>query len=128
MWRWAPVALYMAAIFAASAQSNPPMPAAVSDKPLHALAYSGLAVLVFRAVAGRLQARVTRPAAAAVLAITIGYALTDELHQMFVPGRSAESGDLLADAIGASLGLIGCWAWGIIANPNRQIPDPKSKG
>jgi VanZ family protein len=119
--------MYMAAIFFVSAQSDPPMPAGVSDKSLHGLAYLGLAVLVIRAVAGRLPARLTWRVAAATLAITIGYAMTDELHQTFVPGRSADAADLLADAIGASAGLIGCWAWGIIANPNRQIPNPKSK-
>lgn len=124
---WAPVVMYMAAIFFVSAQSDPPMPAGVSDKSLHGLAYLGLAVLVIRAVAGRLPARLTWRVAAATLAITIGYAMTDELHQTFVPGRSADAADLLADAIGASAGLIGCWAWGIIANPNRQIPNPKSK-
>ena len=105
----------MAAIFVVSAQSDPPMPAGLSDKSLHGLGYLGLAVVVFRAIAGRLPARVTWGAAATTLAITIGYAMTDELHQMFVPGRSAETADLLADAIGASVGLIGCWAWGIIS-------------
>jgi VanZ family protein len=105
----------MAAIFVVSALSDPPMPAGVSDKSLHGLAYLGLAVVVFRAIAGGIPARVTWRAAVAALAITIGYAITDELHQMFVPGRSAEAADLLADAIGASAGLIGCWAWGIIS-------------
>jgi VanZ family protein len=95
--------------------ADPPMPAAVSDKSLHGFAYLGLAVLVFRGLAGRLPARVTWSAASATLAIAIGYAMTDELHQMFVPGRSAEFADLVADAMGASLGLIGCWAWGIIS-------------
>ncbi len=124
---WAPVAAYMAAIFIGSAQSDPGIPAAVSDKSLHVLAYLGLAVLVLRAMAGRLPARITWRAALAALAISIGYGITDELHQLFVPGRFADVADVFADAIGASLGLIGCWAWGIIANPNRHIPNPTSK-
>ena len=115
MSRWAPVVVYMAAIFVVSGRSDPAMPAGFSDKSLHALAYFGLAVLAFRAIAGRLPARVTWGAAAAVLAISIGYGITDELHQLYVPGRSADVADLYADAIGASLGLIGCWAWGIIS-------------
>jgi VanZ family protein len=117
---WAPVVICMAAIFMASAQSDPPMPSSVSDKPLHALAYLGLGVLVFRAVAGRLPARVTWRRAAAALAITIGYAVSDELHQMAVPGRAADAFDLVADAFGASLALVGCWAWDIIRRPDRN--------
>ena len=112
---WAPVAAYMAAIFVVSGQSDPAIPTGVSDKSLHLLAYLGLAVLVCRAIAERLPARVTWRAAMATLAISVGYAITDELHQLYVPGRSADVADLYADAIGASLGLIGCWAWGIIS-------------
>ena len=114
----------MAAIFWASAQSDPPMPSGVSDKLLHALAYFGLCVLVFRAVAGRFPARVTWRRAAAALAITIGYAATDELHQMAVPGRAAEALDLIADAFGALLALIGGWAWGILRTFRAQSPAP----
>jgi VanZ family protein len=116
----------MAAIFWASAQSNPPVPMGLSDKLLHVLAYLGLGVVVFRAVAGRLSARVTWRRAVAALAITIGYAATDELHQMAVPGRSADALDLIADAIGAVLALIGCRAWGIIRAPRAQFPASNS--
>jgi VanZ family protein len=112
---WGPVVACMAAIFVVSGRTDPTIPAGFSDKSLHALAYFGLAVLVFRAIAGRLRARVTWGAAVAVLAITIGYGITDEVHQLYVPGRSADIADVYADAIGASLGLIGCWAWGIIS-------------
>ena len=111
---WLPVAAYMAAIFFVSADPTPPMPDRVSDKTLHLLAYGGLAVLAFRAVAGGLAARVTPTAAIRTLVITIGYAITDELHQRFVPGRSAEISDLLADAAGAALALIALRAWDIL--------------
>jgi len=122
--RWAPVVICMAAIFWGSAQSDPPMPAGRSDKLLHVLAYLGLGVLVFRAVAGRFSAPVTWRRAAAALAITVGYAATDELHQMAVPGRSADPLDLIADAFGAFLALIGCWAWGIIRSPRARFRLP----
>lgn len=123
---WAPVVLYMAAIFFVSGDSNPPMPQAVSDKVLHALAYAGLAVLAFRAVSGRFPARATRRTALATLLIAIGYGATDELHQWTVPGRSADVYDLAADAVGAVGGLIACWACGILGPPQSQIPNPKS--
>jgi VanZ family protein len=93
------------------------------------IAYAGLAVLVCRAVAGSVAARMTARAAAATLLITTAYGASDELHQMFVPGRSPELYDLFADAVGGALGLIACWAWAIIrpASPNSRIPNPKSQ-
>jgi VanZ family protein len=38
------------------------------------------------------------------------YAVTDEIHQTFVSGRSAEVRDVLIDTIGASLGVVLYWA------------------
>ncbi len=54
---WAPVVLYMAAIFYVSALSEPPIPEG-TDKPLHGLAYLGLALVVVRAVVGGLPRRI----------------------------------------------------------------------
>ena len=34
------------------------------------------------------------------------YAITDELHQVFIPGRSAQFRDVLIDTLGASFGAI----------------------
>jgi VanZ family protein len=127
--RWVPVLIYMGAIFLLSADSDPPAPSAISDKTLHVIAYGGLAALLFRAVAGGLAARMTARAAALTLLITTAYGASDELHQMFVPGRSPELSDLFADAVGGALGLIACRAWAIIrpASPKSRIPDPGSQ-
>lgn len=37
----------------------------------------------------------------------IGYAATDEIHQLFVPGRSGQLTDVCIDAAGALLGVLG---------------------
>ncbi len=50
--------------------------------------------------------------------ITVLYAVTDEIHQYFVPGRSCELRDVLIDASGAALGLL-C-LWGITALIQRR--------
>jgi VanZ family protein len=42
-----------------------------------------------------------------VALIVILYGISDEVHQYFVPGRSTESLDALADGIG---GILGAWA------------------
>lgn len=46
---------------------------------------------------------------AAILAILVGifYGITDEFHQSFVPGRSSNQWDLLADGIGIVIAQAG---------------------
>lgn len=108
---WLPPALYAAAIFAVSSISRPPEPPGpVTDKHVHVLLYAGLSALVLRALAGGRWPGVTawRCAAAALLAAL--YGASDEWHQAFVPGRSADLLDLAADAAGA-IGAAGlAWA------------------
>ena len=117
---WWPVALYMAAIFLVSSLHTAPLPSGVSDKPAHALAYVGLAGLIARALGRGLPPRLTLIDLAIGFALTMAYAASDEFHQWFVPGRSADVADLGADAIGAAIALIACWAWGILAVRSRQ--------
>lgn len=111
---WGPVIAYMALIFVASSSSDPPAPPHVSDKLLHLGAYAGLAVTIGRALLGGLSRRLSWRAAIATLTITTAYGVTDELHQMFVPGRSPDVYDVAADAAGAVAGVIALRAWGII--------------
>lgn len=111
----------MAAIFYVSSLSEPRLPPGFGDKPSHSLAYMGLAITIARALAGGLPARVGVGTAVAAVLLTIAYGMTDEFHQSFVPGRSAEVHDLYADAIGAIAGTAACWAWGIISpSPERR--------
>ena len=39
---------------------------------------------------------------------TVVYACTDEIHQLFVPGRSGQLTDVLIDSAGAGMGLLCC--------------------
>ena len=63
-----------------------------------------LAVLWARALGGHPHTR------RLALALTLLYALSDEFHQAFVPGRTPDLLDLLCDGCGAVLGLL-CWSW-----------------
>lgn len=121
---WGPVVAYMAAIFYFSAQSSPPTPGGLPDTLAHAIEYFGLGVVVFRALAGGLGAQVTAARAMATMVIAVAYAVSDEVHQLFVPDRTADAADLLADAAGASVALIACWAWNIIAPSKRRSRGP----
>ena len=102
-----------------SALSDPPVPAG-TDKPLHGLTYLGLVIVVLRAVVGSLPRRIDMRVAIIAFLIAVAYAAIDEVHQMFIPGRTADVFDLLADAGGAMVGTAACWAWGIISPVSRD--------
>ena len=56
----------------------------------------------------------------ACIAIAMLYACTDELHQMFVPGRSGEVRDVLIDTAGAAAG-VGTYA--VVVHKLYKKPD-----
>jgi len=104
-------AFVMALIFALSHHPQLPHSDIVPyyDKFLHVVAYAVLAaawVFAFKTGHENRPGRVRIFAAA--LAIAVLYGVSDEYHQMFVPGRSCEAADVLADALGAATGA---WAW-----------------
>jgi VanZ family protein len=113
------VVVVMAAIFVVSSLPDAPLPSNMSDKSGHVLAYAGLGLTVVRAVAGGLPRPITLRLALLSIAITTGYGATDEIHQSFVPGRTADVGDLYADGAGAVAATVACWAWGILACRRR---------
>lgn len=112
-WRfWLPAIAVMAVIFVLSSQSglrvseDPDV-----DRPFrvtgHLLAFATLAACLLLAFS-----RGQRPRARdAVMAygLTLLFALSDEWHQSFVPGRSGRLDDVVTDAIGALLGLGVAW-------------------
>ena len=74
-----------------------------ADKIVHVGIYGMLGALL------ALAARLTKPWSVQkvwvfAVAVATAYGATDELHQLFVPNRSADLRDLLADAVGAALG------------------------
>lgn len=123
LWLWGPVVLQMAIIFAASSiRDLGQLPGGISDKGGHSIGYALLAGLLLRAFArGRLAGITWRGAIAAVVLATI-YGASDELHQAFVPGRSSDRFDVLADFIGAAIGVTAGWLagaaqrWGILGS------------
>ena len=104
------------AIFFVSNLPSVPLPEQVSDKSGHFAAYAGLAILAVRAVGRGLPCRVGLRVAVLAFAIAGGYGAFDEVHQYFVPGRSADIADWYADITGAAVGIGLCWLWGIIAS------------
>lgn len=111
--RWGLAALMMLIIFAASATPKQSLPVFVGwdwvvKKGGHFTGYAVLAALYARGLAaGRPATR--RDWGVAVLLAAL-YALTDEFHQRFVPGRGATLTDVGIDTMGAMLGAaLYCW-------------------
>ena len=102
---WGPVVLYLGLLFFLSGQREIPGAEYFWDKLLHTCAYAVLGVLMLRASHGGLGDLRPWPAVASVL-FTIGYGITDEVHQSFVPGRFSSSLDVAADAVGAIVALV----------------------
>ena len=96
---WLPVVAWAALIFALS--SIPDLGTGLGGwdlalrKIAHAAEYAVLGALLVRALGRELPA----------VAIGIAYAVTDEVHQAFVPGRHGAAVDVLVDAVGVLLGV-----------------------
>ena len=107
LFAWLPAVLYMGLIWALSSLRLTGVPIDLvpfRDKGAHFLEYAGLALLVAHAVLRTWPAHRWPRLYLAAVWIAAGWGLADELHQAFVPGRSADVRDLLADLAGASVG------------------------
>jgi VanZ family protein len=97
---WLPVVAWAALIFAFS--SVPDLGTGLGGwdlvlrKIAHAAEYAVLGALLARAL--------RRPALAAALGVL--YAVSDEVHQAFVPGRMGSPVDVAIDAVGVIAGVI----------------------
>ncbi|MBM7582188.1 VanZ family protein [Caldicoprobacter guelmensis] len=77
-------------------------------KVAHFAVYFVLGVLTANAL--EISGVPTFKAFALALAICIVYAATDEIHQLFVPGRGSQIKDVLIDSAGAAVGIWGYYS------------------
>lgn len=84
-------------------------------KLAHVTEYYFCAILLWRALR-RHTAKDRRPwtwrEPALALLIVFLYAITDEVHQTFVPGRQGAAFDVALDTLGGALGLASIWLAG----------------
>jgi len=104
-WIWGPVAAYLALIFHLSAQSSVGWATPYPDVVLHALEYSVLGMLLARALNDGLARIVPDKLLVLAWMLCVVYAVSDEYHQTFVPGRTGDWRDALSDAAGTAAGL-----------------------
>ena len=108
---WFPLIIYCILIFAQSSflsiESVPELP--YTDKLLHFFAYAVLGALFLRAYKTlRVRNNLKLLIILSVLSSSL-YGISDELHQYFVPFRSAERMDILADILGSVFGVLIYW-------------------
>jgi VanZ family protein len=109
---WLPVAAYMALIFYLSSLPHPDeqLPKVLfetlGDKLLHAIEYVVLAALSYRAFRRAAGPHAARYAVVYAAAAASFYGVSDEVHQAFVPFRTATWLDWLADTAGGILGSL----------------------
>jgi VanZ family protein len=101
-----PVILYCALIFSLSSLSTlPDVASRFPDKIAHLILYAGLGFLAARAISASFNVK-TGLIWTLTTTFCLVYGISDEIHQYFVPGRTAEIADAAADMIGGFAGAV----------------------
>ena len=118
----------MAFIFVASSVPGSQLPAGVWDKLAHLLVYAALGAFFMIPLSGGRVSRLTMVTAGASIVLSFLYGVSDEVHQMFTPGRSPDILDVVADTIGAAAGALGVVALAAIWRSlgSTKLPDPRT--
>jgi len=107
LWFWLPPTGYMLAIFFVSSLSNPQIGGETPDYILHTLEYFLLTLLLIRLLLSRQWEGKDfahwQKACLWGIMFAVGYGITDEIHQYFIPGRHCSLMDVFSDAFGAFL-------------------------
>jgi VanZ family protein len=103
-----PLIIYWLILFVATTLPVERLPSiGLTDKINHFIAYFVLAVLVnLTLIYQRKSKFLFKKAQIATIVICLFYGALDELHQLLVPGRSAETLDWVADASGTFTGVL----------------------
>lgn len=104
---WFPILVYCILIFLQSSRPSPDIAPhwPFFDKVLHFFAYALLGALFLRAFnATRMKHYLKLIIMLSVILSTI-YGISDEIHQYFVPFRTADAMDVLADTFGSVFGV-----------------------
>ena len=106
---WLPVVLWAGVIFTLSSIPGTRLPAIdlpQSDKIAHALLYGVMGGLLCRALDRSRTRGKSRSHLLLAILIATAYGVSDEIHQLGTPQRSADWRDVVADASGAALGVM----------------------
>jgi VanZ family protein len=126
LYYWLPIPAYAVLIFYLStlpASSVHLPPISHIDKAAHVCEYGAFGMLLARAFAAGGAGLSTRQAVLGAWIVATLYGASDEFHQFFVPTRSCEWGDWIADSTGGLVGaLTFFWAVHRIGQRWRRAP------
>jgi len=122
--RWLPALVWAGGIFAVSAMSAPPKIGPefpLKDKAIHWTLFCILGWLIARALRRTHNLSLPKTFVLAIL-LASAYGASDEFHQRFVPNRTCDVMDWLADTLGASAAAAAFYAYEShrSAKANRQ--------
>lgn len=106
LWFQGPALAWATAIFIQSSMSyinTPDLGFDWQDKLLHAIEYAILGFLLRRALAFQDNRFLREHVNWATILIGSSYAISDEIHQFYVPGRSSDLSDVIADVVGITV-------------------------
>jgi VanZ family protein len=124
-WKWwVLVCIYGLFIFSLSSRSYPEARAAFSTRLFHPIEYTTLGIFLSCAWQRLLKLKGTRFFLFTVQMTGILLAMSDELHQAFIPGRTPRVSDVCIDSFSVALGCGIFW----IAIHTRSSDAPTSSG
>lgn len=104
---WLPVVVYAAFIFLVSSLPGKDIPGLFPGQDIlfHLAEYAFFSFLICRAISRYYPQQVDKKRKLYVFILVFIYALTDEFHQSFVPGRTAALMDIIIDNLGSLIGI-----------------------
>ncbi len=102
---WSPVIVYGALVFYLSSQSGVADLSLGPDYLSHTAEYVGLTLLIIRALNEGLFRPIPWGVHFSALGLSVLYAISDEIHQIWIPRRTASLKDVLSDTLGGVLAM-----------------------
>jgi len=102
---WSPVVAYGALVFYLSSLSGVADLSLGPDYLSHTAEYVGLTLLIIRALNEGLFRPIPWGVHFSALGLSVLYAISDEIHQIWIPRRTASLKDVLSDTLGGVLAM-----------------------
>jgi VanZ family protein len=123
-WKWwIPAGLYVLFIFCLSSKSYPEARAIFSTRLFHPVEYLTLGIFLSLACHQFSRLKGTSYFILSVQILGILCAISDEFHQVFVPGRTARLSDVFIDSVSVALG---CGIFWVFRHARKSIDDGRA--
>ncbi len=97
----------------------------IPDKVAHATVFGVFCYLCYRAFRSQTRFKIlSRFALTMSVVLTLIYGITDELHQLFVPGRTSDVFDVAADTVGGLVTALIVLLWSRMHDRSRSNVPP----